>query len=387
MRNVWGTEIAILPEDYPPPKALRERYRRCKCGEATFLDMPCRKCGRTDQEPVFHLAEKRSRADRRRRLLCGLLAVVVAFVLLALLWPPLLIPGCVVALVALRRPLVMGKAGDLYRCYWLFHRKKPSLFQYRKTLLAEPEPIQEMLTAYDADLGYLEKTLKSNMTSDNAKQILPLALSLTDVYRNRRLSAVLMVCLALLPASEGICVDLDLVCENLDIADFQGAETVLKKLYEYAQLSCLNPGPGTAKFVVRFCARRVQEKQRERHPEMTVEQAGQDVYRLADWLKEEERSMLSEIWYRSTIGAAAPDETAPELKRWTTSKKYVTLRQTPLAQLGEKDRSLETYWFDQVWYDATGLMGTNFRQLLRLSSNDFERELGDSWGKSGKQEG
>lgn len=385
MRNVWGTEIVMRPEDFPPQKSLQARFRRCRCGEATFLDLPCRKCGSTDQTPVFELAEKQSRADARGRLLGCAVSLVVGLTVLGLLWLPLLIPGVLVAVLALRPDPKQPYTRQMQRCYWLFHRKKIGLLHQAEERMADPEALQEMVDAYDADLHYLERWLEQQPTAETAEQVYALAGSMAELYHNRRVSALMMKCLMHLPISEGICLDMDQICAFLHVEDFPKPEEILARVHECVLLTCLCPGEQTARFVVRFCADRIQRIQRNQAPDKTVEEAANDLKGLIRWFTEQERSMLSDLWIRSAVGLPEPPKNEPELLRWTNLKPFIAMKGNKLSALAQENCSLASYWFDHVWYDREGVLWQRFQTLVKSGEGPFAVRVATGWGKSKKE--
>lgn len=380
MGKAWGRDNVIRPADCPPSSLLQERFRRCRCGTVTFLDGPCRTCGRTDLTPVFVLAERRSRRDGQIRLLGCVVSLVVGLFLLSCLWLPLLIPGIVVAVVALWPAPGWTAARRIHRCYWLFHRKKPGLFHQGDERLADPDVLQEMMDAYDSDLRYLEQRLEKTPDAETAEQVFAQAHILAGIYHNRKVSGLMMKCLLLVPVSEGICLDMEEVCAHLHVEDFPKPEEVLAKVHDCVLLTCLCPGERTARFVVWYCAVRVQQVQYSRNPESTVEKAAGDLSALASWFSDKEKTMLSDIWLRSAVGLPAPDKEAKELSRWNDDKTFQDEKEFRLGMVSQESFLLALYWFDHVWYERNSTMSWRFRKLIRTGASSFGAKLAARWG-------
>lgn len=253
MRSVWGVYIPAGAKDFPGPIALRKQLRRCSCGQMTFLPLPCRSCGAQRSEPAFRWALRRAWVRRAGRWGLAAVYLLAAGCAALRIWPPLavLIAGGTAAVLA--ADVIRSTAeGDI--CFWLFH---DSARGKKKLPLANAARIGALTDAYDADLRRLERMLETDRGPECAERVFYMAQDLTQVFHNRRVSAVLAGCLTALPLSEGICVDLDQVCAWLEPEDVS-AET-LAKLAECARFTCLPAGEPTARFVCRFCALRFQE--------------------------------------------------------------------------------------------------------------------------------
>ena len=204
MQSVWGVCAPVREGEFPGPVALRKRLRRCGCGQMTFLSLPCRNCGARKSEPAFRWALRKAWARRIGRWILAVAYMLLAGCVAFQIWAPfawLIAAGTITALVA---DLIRSTAdGDI--CYWLFHDSGGG-----KKKLADAARIEALTDAYDGDLRRLERMLDEDPKS--AQRVFCMAQELTEVFHNRRISALLANCLVSLPISEGICIDLDQIC-------------------------------------------------------------------------------------------------------------------------------------------------------------------------------
>lgn len=377
MRNVWGTDVPIRLEDYPEVPALAKSFRRCRCGQTTFLDMPCHACGNQHLEPVFEAADKRARKSRILLVLIGLPVLAAACILLGLIWPPLIVAALIVAGIAVL-PSIQYGSREIFQCYWIFH--SPTAFKKMadRTPYVEPAALDEISNGYDNDLAYLNHLLHKNPTMECAQLVFRQAQNLTSVYHNRRVSALMMECLIHLPVEDGICLDVDQICEYLQPEDLKDDKAALAKLYDCVRFTSLCPGEETAKFVLRYCAERLQQAQLRQNPGKTIVEAA-ETRPLFIYFAPKERKMLAAIWNYSSIGHVYNPE-APGLKCWSEPA-AVELSQKALRDLPPHNNLMAIYWYDHVWYSDTGRPALNFRSMIESNGNDFAIELMAKWGR------
>lgn len=409
MQNVWGTDMPIRVEDYPDSMALRERFRQCRCGQTTFLDLPCRDCGRSDQEPVFQKARKRSLGSGIKRFGMSLLCVLAVCALLWLIWPPLTALAILVALLVLVPNFLFGSLGsdEITTCYWLFHQTAPKISINQDCLpMADRESLSAITDAYDGDLMRLERMLETDLTPERALLVFRQAQSMTTIYHNRRVSKLLMRCLLVLPVSEGICLDMEQVCqfltpddfrddslfmvllrtqrEVLYPAEFNADRALLEKLYDCVRFTCLCPGEATARFLVRLCASRVQRVQLYKNLDETVKMAAK-TQSLTPFFDEKERKMIAQIWEASATGLTRSDS-SQRLVLWEKDPAFANLCETPLGKLPPGSSVLADFWFDHVWYDHKSQQSRAFHRLVDHNGSQQSARLKGLWGNEEVQE-
>lgn len=383
MRNVWGTDVPIRVQDFPVTPMLAARFRRCRCGESTFLNLPCRVCGNQKQELVFQAADNACRMDQLRFVLLSIVVVVVSCILLWLIFPPAILLAIVVAIAAILPAKAAGNR-ELLKCYWIFHQPGRKVTTFARTPMIDQKSMAEIVNAYDGDMAYLEHRLKNNPTSECAQEVFRQAESMAELYHNRRVSALMMRCLLLLPLEDGICLDVDQVCVHLRPEDLPDDKAALEKLYDCVRLTSLCPGKSTAQFVVRYCARRMQQAQLDRNPNKTVEETVEGPAMLI-YFQPQERTWLATIWYYSSIGHTINSD-APQLKRWTTDPIFMKKCQMPLLEFQNQSNVMAEYWFDHVWYTNTGRAAEKFHELVEENGSDFAVQLAQKWGHPKQEE-
>lgn len=333
MQSVWGVCAPVREGEFPGPVALRKRLRRCGCGQMTFLSLPCRNCGARKSEPAFRWALRKAWARRIGRWILAVAYMLLAGCVAFQIWAPfawLIAAGTITALVA---DLIRSTAdGDI--CYWLFHDSGGG-----KKKLADAARIEALTDAYDGDLRRLERMLDEDPKS--AQRVFCMAQELTEVFHNRRISALLANCLVSLPISEGICIDLDQICAWLKPEDV--SPEILFKLGECARFTCLPARKPTARFVGHFCEFRIQESMKE---------DGLDTYRPIRkasgrnrsgrlFLKravtsKPERAALSALWnLAADYLQGSTDTDVQEIERLLNDKLGVTLKRKWGKEQGE----------------------------------------------------
>lgn len=363
MQSVWGVYVPVGAEEFPGPQALRQRLQRCSCGEMSFLPLPCGRCGGRNQEPAFQFALRRAWTQRVRRWALAALYCLVAGYVGYRLWPPLALVVVGVTLAALAFDLLQ-RTGEGDICFWLFHQSGRS-----GQSMADIPSIEAITDAYDTDVRRLELMLESDSSPASAERVFYLAQSLTEVYHNRRISALLARCLTVLPLSEGICVDLDQICAWLEPEDL--SVEGLRKLGECARLTCLPPGEQTARFVARACALLVRNYAAE-DARRTMGYTLKDIPQLASEgtlsletvLNKRQRVWLSELWSAAS-GGVTPRQTQP-VPPLQEDNVYITA----YPHLAE-------YWLWCVWNSMDLAV---FQDLDQTLSSPLGKVLGREWG-------
>ena len=366
----WGVYVPVGVEEFPGPTALRERLRRCSCGHMTFLSLPCRNCGAQKSEPAFRWASRKAWTRRIGRWAFAAVYLLLAGYAALQIWPPLAVLVAVVIVGALLVNLIRGASeGDI--CYWLFHdsaggRKK----------LADTAGAEALSDAYDDDLRRLERMIELDPSQECAEQVLYMAQEMAGIFHNRRVSALMANCLAALPLSEGICIDLDQVCAWLEPEDV--SDELLSKLGQCARLTCLLAGEPTARFVGRFCAFRIQ-KMVERNP-LQYHYSINHIPHLSGVGKlslrkavesEREQDSLSALWNLAAVyltpqalHSAEPPNASQDML---------------MDEMPEGTAYIADAWFRYAWgYPTT----TAFREMEDLFSNSLGKHLKKDWGRS-----
>lgn len=293
MQSVWGVYTPAGAEEFPGPIAVRKRLRRCCCGQMTFLPLPCRNCGAQKNEPAFQWALRKAWTRRFGRWVLAAVYLLLAGYAAFQIWVPLAGLIAVGTITALATDLIFSTV-DRDICYWLFHDHGGG-----KKILADAARIEALTDAYDSDLRRLERMLEQN--PESAERVFYMSQDLAAVFHNRRVSALLANCLTNLPVSEGICVDLDLICAWLEPEDV--SPDTLYKLGECARFTCLPAGGPTACFVDYFCAFRIQEYKRNAHSARKVSELSQSDRRFLQRAisSKAEQAALSSLWNLAAV--------------------------------------------------------------------------------------
>lgn len=356
MESVWGVYVPAGAEEFPGPVPLRRCLRRCRCGQLTFLPLPCPNCGGQNFEPAFSFALRRAWTRRAGRWVLAAVYVLAAGYGAWKLWPPLAPAVAGVTAAALAADLVRRTPeGDI--CFWLFH---DSARGRKKLPLADIPRVGAVTDAYDADVTRLERMLEAGQDPGCAERVFYLAQGLAGVYHNRRISALLAKCLGLLPLSEGICVDLEQVCAWLEPEDVPA--DVLKKLSACACLTCLPPGEQTARFTARYCALLVQryvEKRelRERYSLKHIPYlVSSGEISLEKVLTKEQRDGLSVLW-RYSAASAAPRSAGGTPKPDGPEEVLMTF-------LPAGSRYIADLWFWYAWFCTDEVVFADLDRVL-----------------------
>lgn len=366
----WGVYVPVGVEEFPGPTALREQLRRCSCGHMTFLSLPCRNCGAQKSEPAFRWASRKAWTRRIGRWAFAAVYLLLAGYVALQLWIPLAALIAVVTVGALAVNLIRGTSeGDI--CYWLFH---DSAGERKK--LADTAGAEALSDAYDDDLRRLERMMELDPSQECAEQVLYMAQEMAGIFHNRRVSALMAGCLAALPLSEGICIDLDQVCAWLEPEDVSDA--LLSKLGQCALLTCLPAGEPTARFVGRFCAFRIQ-KMVEGNPlpyHLPINDipylSGSGGLSLQEAVEsKKERDSLSALW---NLAAAYLTPQALHSAEPPNAPQDILMDEVP-----EGTAYIADAWFRYAWgYPTT----TAFREMEDLFSDSLGQYLKENWGRS-----
>jgi len=338
----------------------------------TFLPLPCRNCGAQRSVPAFRYALRKAWGRRIGRWILAVAYLLIAGGAALKIWPPLAALIAVGTAAALGADLIRRTAeGDT--CFWLFHdstRKK-------KLPPADAAGIEALTDAYDMDLRRLEQMLELEPSPECAERVFYMAQSLTGVFHNRRVSALLANCLTFLPVSEGICVDLDQICAWLEPEDV--SPKTLVKLAECARSTCLPAGEPTARFVGRFCAFRVQEllERVEKIRDYLLDDIPEMIAVRIITLKraipsKEERTCLASLWNLAGIlpKSQTPLETAPP--PYSTSMK--------IGEIPAGCGIIADYWFRTVWRQPDN---KGFQEMEELFLSELSTLLKNNWQKGG----
>lgn len=361
----WGSNAPVLAGNYPGSETLRQQYRQCRCGTATFLPLPCRVCGGTTWEPAFDRALRKAKKQRARRWLLSVPYMLGMSVLGFLIWPPLAVAAITAPLAALIFELVQ-KSDARDTCFWLFHRDAKGSGELP---IADVLALDEMITAYDTDLGRLEKILAENPSQDNAVQVYHMAQGMAALYHNRRVSALLLRCLLVLPVREGIYIDVDQVCAWLEPEDLPSSGA-LRKLADCARFTCLRLGEPTARFAARVSAARVQDALMAQQPDLSVAEAC-DRTSLEQVFSPEERKALGMLWITSSVGSLSHDVPQETLRQ---KKDGILINNLP-----EGSRAVADFWFRNLWYNAESIQRQEMDRLAG-QQDKMSRILLETWG-------
>lgn len=359
MKSVWGVYVPAGEKEFPGPIALRKQFRRCSCGQMTFLSLPCRNCGAQKSESAFRWALRKAWIRRIGRWLFAAAYLLVAGYAALQIWVPLAVLIAIGTVAAVAADLIRSTPdGDI--CFWLFHDRARG-----KKKLADAARIEALTDAYDGDLRRLEQMLQQNPDPECAERVFYMAQDLTRVFHNRRVSALLANCLTKLPLSEGICVDLDQVCAWLEPEDV--SPEVLSKLGECARFTCLPAGEPAACFVSRFCAFRLQEAM-EKDPQGPIWEtpdlirSGRLALRRAVSSRQE-RSCLSALWNLSAVYLAPQTLHKPMISNYSDS---TAMNWTPDT------------WRRYAWQSPSAPV---FQEIEKLLNDRLGSSLKKNWRK------
>lgn len=382
MAGLMGYGRRPNPADYPGRPPLRRQLRRCACGCMTFLDLPCRRCGRRGMQPEFALARRRG-ARMLAGLAAGMLACTLASAwLVSRVWPWLAVLSVGVLLLAMVSWSEEGVA--FYEVFFLFHPRKGP---YPKDTLttADPDSLLQLQQAYDGDLRRLEEMLaacrREKEPAARAEEIFCLGLQLANVYHNRRLSALLAGCLLLMQPQEGVRVDMELVCRHLwpqDLLEMADEGRLLDWLDSWIKASCLPAGQYTARALVRLCGLRVEKITASRYPAAICKKIV-DADRCAGSFTPLEISKLQAIWLSCGFADRWRGDKRTALEIWR-HRLEAGLLDGPMDQ-ASRQHLAAWYWSDVCWYEEEKLPWTGLMRLLGQCPNAQERELLRSWGK------
>lgn len=369
MQSVWGAYIPVGAAEFPGPITLREQLRRCSCGQLTFLSLPCRNCGAQKSEPAFRWALRKARKRRIGRWVFAAGYLLLAGYAALQIWVPLAVMIAVGTAGAVAIDFIRSTPEEDI-CFWIFHDSA-----WGKKKLADTARIEALTDAYDADLRRLERMMKPNPSPECAERVFYMAQDMARIFHNRRVSALMANCLALLPLSEGICVDLDQVCAWLEPRDV--SPTALSKLGECARFTCLPAGEPTARFVGRFCAFRVQELIGERSGLIYRLWSSSNPNRLVKTplqkaIPERELGSLSALWNLAAIYLT------PQKLRRSDRPKYTE----DMIMNGIPNTYIADVWFQYAWkYPTT----TAFQEMEKLFSSGLGQSLKKEWGKESEK--
>lgn len=364
MQKVWGSTVPIKSEDYPAPQILRNRLKRCKCGQMTFLDLPCRACGNIDLEPAFVYARRQNNLYKARNGLKIILYLAAASVAMLLIWPPLVILVAIAAIIAAVSSRGFG-GPDVGTCFWLFHDSQKFSGQWYgigNTPMADPDALDALTAGYDGDLLRLERMLDDVPDAEHALAVFHAVRSMAEIYHNHRVSMLLMRSLMLLPLSDGIRLDLDQICCFLRPEDFDDDKKLLEYLYEGARFTCICPGEATARCLARLCAVRIQREELEKHPEWTVDHCAQ-ARPMETYFDETECKMVTNIWLQSAIGKNDTDSIR-RLELWEQDPEYIELRSSQIKELSPGSNAVADLWFDRFWYNSRSEQRRSFFEMV-----------------------
>ncbi len=370
------------PADYPGRPPLRRQLRRCTCGCMTFLDLPCRRCGRSRMQPEFARAHRQG-ARRLGLLAAGLLACTLAACwLVSRVWIGLAVLPVVLLAFALFEWSEDGLS--LYETFFLFHPRK-WFYPKEELTTADYDSLVQLQLAYDGDLRRLEEQLAACPEKKNrarqAERIFCLGRQLANVYHNRRLSALLAGCLLLMQPEEGVRVDMELVCRYLwpqDLLDIAGEDELLDWLDGWIKASCLPAGQYTARALVRICGLRA-EKHMAAHSPLSSCRAMAEEDCLAGAFTPLEISKLQAVWLNCGFADRWLGDKTAVLDAWDQRLQAGLLDGT--IRQARQQHLAAWYWSDVCWYQADQPPWKGLQALLDQCPNAQEGQLLQSWGK------
>lgn len=387
MAKVIRSSRPLPLSDHPGPLPLRRQLRRCACGCLTFLNLPCRRCGRRWMQPEFDRA-RRCGAKRLARLVAGMLACTLAAMwLVAQVWPWLAVLPVVVLLVVAATEW-SDDGLSLYETFFLFHPWK-RVYARDKLTAADAESLFQLQQAYDGDLRRLEQMLDGCREQEDraarAEEIFCLGRQLAEIYHNRRLSALLAGCLLLMQPEEGIRVDLEQVCRYLcpqDLLQMANEGRLLDWLDSWVKASCLPAGQYTARTLVRICGLRVEKTMAECAPLLSGSRIV-EADRCSGSFTQLEISKMQAIWLSCGFADRCLDEKSAAMDGWKKGDRADRL-ELGISRL-QKEHLAAQYWSDVCWYEEQSTARQSFLELLGQCGNRQEKELLDSWGKEAAQ--
>ncbi len=344
----------------------------CKCGRLTFLELPCSKCGGTGFEPAFLRASNEGKSSRRKRWLAAPVFLAGVFIASWFVWKPLVLIAAVPVYLELIKES-FGKSDndkELENVYRLLHTGGEEEY----IPMADLKAVDRLWEAYDGDIRRLELMLENDRTQDTAARVFRLAQSLTEVFHNRRLSALMMECLMRLPVGLGFCIDVDQVCAFLEPADLKNRDGVLSKLSDCVKFSSIPSGFATARFIVKLCALIIQERALGTAARNTSIINASRLEELRSFFPEKEKRLLREIWAYSATGLELPqdnEKSAPIPK----DSMYI-------SDIPENADYFADYWFRQAWYNSRSVQRRELKRLFRYKQRGHIGIAAKNWKRS-----
>ncbi len=216
----------LLPERYPLTEAPMRKLRQCACGRMTFFSLPCPNCGEVPDAFVF--PETSGPQDRmfRFRLFAavlggGVLLSVSGYLLTGWLFALLffLLTLGATAITGLRL-LLLDREDREY--FWRLHGKVNLFARQTDLPVVDAGSLEPLMDAWYLDMDRLERMgLRGDW--NNA---LHGARWLSGVFRNPRLSRLMLQAHLQLRTQGRDCYDLDEICANLTEFDISPEDTV-----------------------------------------------------------------------------------------------------------------------------------------------------------------
>lgn len=216
----------LLPDRYPLTEAPMRKLLQCACGRMTFFSLPCPNCGKVPDAFVF--PEKSGPQDRmfRFRLFAsvlggGLLLTVSGYLLTSWVFGLLffLLTLGATAITGLR--LWLLDPGDR-QYFWRLHGDVNLFARQTDLPVVDARSLEPLMDAWYLDMDRLERMgLRGDW--NNA---LHGARWLSSVFRNPRLSRLMLQAHLQLHTEGRDCYDLDEICANLTEFDISPEYTV-----------------------------------------------------------------------------------------------------------------------------------------------------------------
>ncbi len=381
-----GMGKPVRAQDFDGRQRLFEQMRRCSCGTVTFLPLPCRSCGKTDQQSVYDWARSTGKKWlTKRTLMSGLWTLAAMALIVVVSWgSPLVLAALIplVVLLLLLRKKLFGKQ-KIHTAYWLFHRGKVAsgLSLRKKFLLMEEAAAAEYINGYEGDLSRLENALRYAKEQQEAEQIYMNCRRLAQVYHNRRLSLLMARCLMRMTLYEGVCVDLDEVCRHLMPEDLQEEGVLLKVLSDCVRFTCIPPGDDTARALVRICGMRLQKAFYATASSTTSVRELLRTRNVHYFFSPEDRERMGRIWM--CVGAAGCLDEAEAQAALEAMDADAALQEKigmRLDDLKESENFFAHYWSRLCWYDANSNPRKCMEKLMALDSEPLAAALQEQWG-------
>lgn len=356
MQEIWGVDTPVGKDDFPGSRALMDRLMVCPCGKLTFLELPCRRCGKLAFKPVLSKISQQERRSRLKRWLAAPVFLMGMLVLAWFVWKPLVLVAAVPVYATLIQESFQKTETErtLEHVYWLLHTEGKA--ERGNLSLADATAVDQLTEAYDEDLRRLERIVENNNTTEVAARVFRMAQSLSEVFHNRRVSALMMECLMRLPVGLGFNIDVDQVCAFLEPADLKNKEAALLKLVDCVKLSSIPSGFATARFTVKMCAARVQERVLSTVDPYTSIIDASKVGELWSFFPEPEKQLLRDLWAYSAIGLKLP------LNREQSTS--VSLNSMCISDIPKGANYLADYWFQRAWYKGKSRQRRELRKFF-----------------------